>query len=64
MRARPGGVLPTVLRNLPLISRVVGSHQKALKQGLMQMRSDLKLSGEFRVKIWRAGPEWLWRDPR
>lgn len=59
MRARTGGVLQTVLRNLALISRVVGSHQKALKQGLMQIRSDLKLLGEFWMKIWREGPEWL-----
>lgn len=35
---------------------------ESFKAGLMQMRSDLKLSGEFRVKIWREGPEWLWRD--
>ena len=35
MRARPRRALQSVLRDLALTSRVVGSHQKALRQELM-----------------------------
>lgn len=37
---------------------------ESFKTGADVMRSVLKPSGRFRVKIWREGHEWLWRGHR